>query len=258
MKLTIDFNQLGYFLASKALPDDLRAEARNDLLAVATSLLHEPQADLDLAWNAMKNLDRKLGSLLYNSAKLLPSIQRIASSNAMVDQLRNVGMVSPVIADINFRIDSFAEDKFLFDWHQDYWFSVCSPAAVVAWIPLTAVTPETGGVELIPRTVTGGRIFKTRMGTTYNSYADAVVIDEEIPAGPRHRFDMSPGDVLFFRFDVLHRSLPVKSRERSRWTLQVRYADLHDARFLEQNFKPGTVTASSATYLEGQEHVGKN
>ncbi len=160
-------------------------------------------------------------------------------------------MKCPAIVDVNFRIDSMGEEKFLFGWHQDYWFSICSPAAIVAWIPLTAVRgDENGGVELVPRDATGGRILKTRAGMQYTSYADAVLLDEDVPDGPKVSADMDSGDVLFFRFDVLHRSLPVRTADLSRWTLQVRYADLYDDVFREEQFKPGVVTASKSAYAE--------
>ena len=152
---------------------------------------------------------------------------------------------------MNFRIDSHGEDRFLFGWHQDYWFSICSPAAIVAWIPLTDVRrDQNGGIELIPRDASQGRILKTRAGTAYNSYADAVVLDEPVPEGPFVSLDLEAGDVLLFRFDVLHRSLPVRSAGRARWTLQVRFADLHDSAFRGENYKPGVVTSSTSTYKE--------
>lgn len=246
-----EFEYSGYSISRSLVGDEFYSAAKGDLLALAGRLIAEPQADIDLAWNRLKTTDRRLGSLLYNAAKLLPSVHRMAASPAVLDGLRSLGMEAPAIVDVNFRIDSQGEEKFLFGWHQDYWFSICSPAAIVAWIPLTGVRgSENGGVEMVPRNATGGRILKTRVGHSYRSYADAVVIDEEIPDVPKVSFDMNVGDVLFFRFDVLHRSLPVQTKNRSRWTLQVRYADLHDEAFCREQFKPGVVNAATSTYME--------
>jgi hypothetical protein len=63
---------------------------------------------------------------------------------------------------------------------------------------------------------------------------------------------MSAGDVLFFRFDILHRSLPVLREYRSRWTVQARFADFADSEFRERCFKPPSVSASNTSYLHNE------
>jgi hypothetical protein len=65
-------------------------------------------------------------------------------------------MKSPALVDINCRIDSKDEQKYLFDWHQDYWFSVCSTNSIVVWIPIVNLTPEIGGLEIIENYQTKG------------------------------------------------------------------------------------------------------
>ena len=61
---------------------------------------------------------------------------------------------------------------------------------------------------------------------------------------------MNAGDVLFFRFDVLHRNLPIAVENRSRWTLQIRYADLNDWEFHNGSFKPSSVSQNSTPFLK--------
>ncbi len=246
-----DFERGGYSISRNLIGLDFYGDVKRDMVGLAERLSGTQQQDVDSAWNYFRATDRRMGSLLYNAAKLLPSVHRMAACSTILDGLRSLGMSAPAIVDVNFRIDSSGEEKFLFGWHQDYWFSICSPAAIVAWIPLTAVRKdENGGVEFLPRDATGGRILKTRTSDRYSSYADAVLIDEEVPDVPRVAMDMNAGDVLFFRFDVLHRSLPVLTRDRSRWTLQVRYADLNDEAFRQEQFKPGVVNASISSYAQ--------
>ncbi len=248
---TADFERAGYAVLRGLVGHEYYSDVRRDLTELAERLSGEQRQDIDQAWNHLRATDRRAGSLLYNAAKLLPSVHRIAACDKVLGGLRTLGMGAPAIVDVNFRIDSSGEEKFLFGWHQDYWFSICSPAAIVAWIPITAVrTRENGGVEVVPRDATGGRILKTRTSDKYTSYADAVLIDEPVPEGERASFDMNAGDVLFFRFDVLHRSLPVLTEDRSRWTLQVRYADLKDEVFRQEQFKPGVVNATTSTYAQ--------
>ena len=53
---------------------------------------------------------------------------------------------------------------------------------------------------------------------------------------------VTAGDVLFFKFDVLHRSLLNESVDRCRWTIQIRMVPFNDQYFREKAFKPRVVT----------------
>ncbi|HEY5106301.1 MAG TPA: phytanoyl-CoA dioxygenase family protein [Caulobacteraceae bacterium] len=240
----------GFILLRQQIPLSLIDEATNALLRVGERL-GGPADGLDTAWNHFKDIDRAKGGLLYNAAKLLPQIHQLAIAPGVLSALRDNGVAEPSLVDVNFRIDSYGEEKFLFDWHQDYWFSVCSPNAMVFWIPLMPVTTETGGVELISNRDTGGRIFRTAGSEVYRSYADAVRLDEPVPDAPRHTFRLERGDVLMFRFNVLHRSLPVLGEAHSRWTLQARFADLADPAFFANHYKPARVAPGEVPFLKG-------
>jgi ectoine hydroxylase-related dioxygenase (phytanoyl-CoA dioxygenase family) len=157
----------------------------------------------------------------------------------------------PSLIDINCRIDSSGEEKFLFDWHQDYWFSIASTQASVVWIPLVDVTPETGGLDVISNRATGGKIYKTAAGGQYNSYADAVVLDEPIPEQDAVVLDdVHAGDVVLFKFNLLHRSRAVTAAAHSRFTVQLRFCDFFDQEFLGHKFRPGTVKPDQIDYLK--------
>ena len=240
----------GFRLLKGVLPPLALQAAQTALLEVATRL-GAPSTTLDQAWTHFRLRDRRRGGLLYNAAKLLPQVHALALAPELLMALQAQGLEQPALVDVNFRIDSIGEDRFLFDWHQDYWFSMCSPRALVAWIPLAAVTEATGGVELMSLADTGGRILKTAPGGAYASYADAIRLDEPVPAVRTHRFTLNPGDVLLFRFDVLHRSLPVASPTAARWTLQARFADLADPDFLAAGYRPAQVRPGHIPYLQG-------
>ena len=250
--MNMRFETDGIEVSRQLLPGPALHRARCELLQVVRILTGRDFGDLDAAWNHFRATDRTQGSLLYSAGKLAPGIHALASHDTILRKLLHFGMCLPAIIDINFRIDSNGEEKYLFTWHQDYWFSVSSVSAVVAWIPLMDVTPAEGGVELIPARYTQGRIFRARRADTYSSYADGAILDEALPAHSPVRQAMSAGDVLFFRFDILHRSLPVHSDNKSRWTVQVRFADFADAEFRDRCFKPASVTAGSTPYLENE------
>lgn len=233
------------------MPEAALAEIRDDLMQLGREL--EPSwdgSDVHDLWRHLKRTNRARGGALYNGFKHLPSVLRLAASNELLDTLCRSGFSRPAIVDINCRIDSKGDEKFLFGWHQDYWFSVTSPSSLVAWISAVPLVPEMGGLGIIGNDVTGGRVFRTRQGDKYDSYADAVVLDEEIPTSSAQVIDrLSPGDVLFFRFDVLHRSMPVLTDELSRFTVQVRYADFGDETYKSNHYRPGVVTSSRVDYL---------
>lgn len=246
------FEQLGFEFLPTSIPEECINDIRAEILEIAMLLGAPPScASVDAAWNFFKAHDRPNGGLLYNALKRLPSVHRLCSGNALLEKIKHAtGFKLPAIIDVNCRIDSNGEDKYLFDWHQDYWFSVSSPNALVVWIPIEKIDSGTGGIELFGNDVTHGRIFRTSGGTEYNSYADAFRLSEVVPDGATVSTQMEPGDALLFKFSVLHRSKPVLAADRSRFTMQFRYVDLADPYFLANEYKPGSVTKNNTDYLK--------
>ena len=255
MSQNFRYDDDGFCVMRGALNDGNLADIRSGLLDVGEIIGGKRYSHLDEMWSHTCSVDRVKAGFIYNGFKLLPAIQRLVGDRDFNSALReNFGLRLPALLDINCRIDSWDGDRFLFDWHQDYWFSVSSPRALVLWIPLTAVSRDTGGLAMISNRVTGGRIFRSRKGDQYNSYADAIKIDETVPEySAVHLTDLTPGDVIGFKFNVLHKSLPVLTKERSRFTLQLRFADFKDSIFFGNEFKSGRVTQAGADYLSKSE-----
>lgn len=243
----------GFFLKKNIFEKGELEAVQKELLAVSNLIQPEKEFhDLDECWNYYKLKDRNCAGKIYNAFKHLQSVKRLATSQALEWFLKEECAVRhPALVDINCRIDSYGEEKFLFGWHQDYWFSVCSRKAVVLWIPLLGLKPSLGGLELVSNEFTKGRIFRTKPNTgKYNSYADAVLIDEDVECFPRESIqNMGVGDVLAFSFDVLHRSIPITSDTKSRFTIQLRFSDFHDVEFFSNGFKPGVVNRETVDYL---------
>lgn len=249
-----DYRLDGFHLGRGAIDPVAIDDIRKELLSIGRLIDDGAPAfdSIDALWNHHKRSDRAKASLLYNAFKYLPAVNRLAMSERMAERLATVcGMRKPALVDINCRIDSHGESKYLFGWHQDYWFSVCSTQAVVVWIPVMELDPSVGGLEVISNRQTGGRILKTRAGEHYNSYADAVVLDEALPAHEKIVVDdMAAGDALFFSFSLLHRSLPITNEARSRFTVQLRFADFQDGQFIHEKYRPGTVSSVKVDYLK--------
>ena len=244
--------QDGVYLAKRLVPSSVIATIHEELLAIARQLdvPSNYAKDIDSAWNWLCRSDRSLAGLMYNAFKRLPSVFKLASSSEILHALASqANVATPMLVDVNCRIDSNTGEKFLFDWHQYYWFSICSPNAVVVWIPLTNVTDQIGGLDVISNKWTNGRIFCSKAGEKYDTYADAVKLDEEIPSSHAEAVLPLATDALLFRFSVLHRSRRVIAEDRSRFTVQLRFADAADQDFKQNQFKPGAVAQQKTDYL---------
>ncbi len=245
------FEETGFMLFNNQVPQQFITRVHSELTYTANKIENGGFSDVDDFWNWSKANDRKKGGILYNGFKYLHSVHSLATCDQIIEALKKTGIQSPALIDINCRIDSNGEEKYLFDWHQDYWFSIASKNAAVIWIPITEITPDLGGLDLISNKHTNGRIYKTKAGGKYNSYADAVLLDEEIPS--EHAItinNMSPTDILVFKFNTLHKSNQVTSKTKSRFTIQFRFADFEDPEFMANQYKPGVVINQNVDYLK--------
>lgn len=251
------FLHYGFALLPDAVPAAGLINIRSELLMVSKHLGAPNETEtVDTAWNFFKHNNRPKGGLLYNAFKRLPTVYRLATDPSLIRAIQlATGYDLPALIDVNCRIDSAGEDKYLFDWHQDYWFSVSSTNAVVVWIPLERIDEGSGGIELLSLETSGTRVFKTTSGSTYNSYADALKLAEELPVGPVISPTMEPGDALVFKFNILHRSKPVLAKDRSRFTIQLRFVDLTDPQFIANDYKPGSVSNANVHFLKQEELI---
>lgn len=246
------FDEHGFVILKDVFNKDMLAEIESDLIQLMkTNDATVVDEDVNKCWNSLRVRNRRAGSNVYNAFKRLPSVHRLSVEKSTMDILSRVaGIKFPAIVDANCRIDSSGEEQFLFDWHQDYWFSVCSTNAVVAWVPLLGVCPNVGGLDVVSNLETAGRIYDTRANKKYTTYADAVILDEPIPSERALTLDnLDAGDMLLFKFSVLHRSNAVLSREKSRFTMQFRYSDFEDEEFQNHAYKPGVVNDTKVDYL---------
>ncbi len=248
-----NYDEHGFEIVDKVISNTNLLNVHDDLLNIGKNLEENKNFnDLDDLWNHFCKVDRSKGGALYNGFKFLPSIPAIAYSDDMQSKLQKICKIKhPALIDINCRIDSKGDEKFLFDWHQDYWFSVSSRNAAVVWIPITGLEPSLGGLEIIPFKSNDLKIYNTKAGDTYNSYADAVKLDDEIPSEKAVKVEnIDMGSALFFSFSSLHKSLPITNKNRSRFTIQLRFVDYCDKEFISNNYKPGQVSKQTIDYLK--------
>ena len=245
-----EFDRNGFIVCKSAVSTTLVNAFKSEILSVGNVLSSRDFDDIDEMYSYIKEHQPKNAGLLYDACKRMPSMHAIAYQSQMLETLRFVGCKAPAVADVNFRIDSRSREQYLFGWHQDYWFSMGSKNGLVAWMPLTDITEDLGGLEVISDVFTDRRIYDVRGGGKFDSYADLIVLDEAIPSEHAKPARVEAGDILLFRFDVLHRSLPVLSALKSRWTVQARYCDFEDVEFQSNGFRTASVSKTSIPYLE--------
>jgi hypothetical protein len=105
-------------------------------------------------------------------------------------------------------------------WHQDYgyWYQngVLSPNLTSAYIAVDPATRENGCLQVIRGSHTLGRIEHTLTGD--QAGADPERVERILERYELVHMEMSPGDILFFHANMLHRSDQNRS-DNPRWSM---------------------------------------
>ncbi len=174
--------------------------------------------------------DRKIGSVVYDAVKHIPSFVRLASSvkhDQLMMRLRDTDMPGVPYGGFGIRIDNPFEEKFRANWHQDYPYQRGSLDGLVFWSPLVPVTPEIGPLQLaVASHLDGLRTITTKNpdgGQKPGIYSHRLYNEEEILSNYEivHAI-MNPGDLLVVDYQALHAS-GFNRGGRSRWSMQLRY-----------------------------------
>lgn len=203
----------------------------------------------EFIWNdtaAISGLGASRRRSLYRALRYLPEVTRLAASRQLIDLAIQLGIRMPaVMHSFNVRLDLPGEDELLFHWHQDITYLLGSENAVTLWIPLGHTGPEHGSVEFIPGSHGSGLLPFRYQGkqspgpATVLSPRDLRLVEE--PTGNGEMIEAERGDLAIFSQLLVHRST-VNRSSKPRWTIQVRYADLMNSRFLDAEYPFGDST----------------
>ena len=202
-------------------------------------------------------LDNDQRSNLYRSLRYLPAISQLACSEKALKLCKSLGLEFPAIMNsCNIRMDTPKLDQYLFHWHQDITYLLGSMNALTFWIPLSKVNKERGSIEVIPGSHTKG-IFPIRYTGKKSLEPNTVMSPKDIylekePTAPPILLEAEPGDLVVFSQLLLHRSTPNHSGY-IRWAIQLRFADLMNKHFYENNYPFGDLTnIFHTTYIENK------
>ena len=200
--------------------------------------------DIDALFNRLCEFDRKLGSEVYDHIRDLPEFYDLVRTPSLVRVVQAVlgTDVFQIPFDLAlFRVDRPSEERFTFDWHQDYPYNLLSVPAVTAWIPLTDVTADMGRLRIVPRShdrIREVRIvdpsFKVGAGgggkALYLHNIHVAELEEQAIDMP-----VNAGDALIFHCLLIHRSGQNQS-QRSRWVANPRFGKMLDPNMVQRGW----------------------
>ena len=116
--------------------------------------------------------------------------------------------------------------------HQDSVSMRGSSNSVVVWVPLVEISKDLGPLQIVPSSHLKGNLAGDIDEFGFGVIPDSMFKDEDFTSLE----GMGPGDAVIFNSHLVHRSGKLWTDSGIRWTLQFRYNDLLDERFVEEGF----------------------
>lgn len=181
---------------------------------------------------------------IYRSLRHLPSLQNMLMDPRMAilckEIIYKLGIINvcPYTAT---RIDIKGEEKYLFDWHQDYHYIQLSEDSIVIWFPFLELDPG-GAVEILDSSHKAG-IRKAEMIDPFNSDRNgaktlSIMKDIDFSAYELVAPSLKPGDILVFSTLTIHRSIPQRTLPL-RLTSQFRYGNFANNNAINRGWPVG-------------------
>lgn len=188
--------------------------------------LLECSENINFFITTLAKTDRQSLSDIYESVRLLPSFINLISHDTVIklaeDALCKTNLYSP-FTHARFRIDLKGEQHNL-DWHQDYHYVMMSDPSITVWIPISHMTDNMGGLNLIP-----GSHQKPRKATIkkVNGRTTPVLDISEKELGCKIVApELNIGDCLVFDQKTLHASGNNEADNDPRISVQIRIGHL--------------------------------
>jgi ectoine hydroxylase-related dioxygenase (phytanoyl-CoA dioxygenase family) len=215
-----------------------------------TDLPAQPGELFDAGFMALNRINREYGGLVYNACRRVLPVHQLSSDYRLAELSKRL-MKTQTLMCSNFkavRIDQPSEDKYLFEWHQDYPYIQDSEDGLVYWIPLHDVDASNGNVVIAPGSHKLGLQpvaivdpeNKNKNGAASMTLANKAIVDKY----PHIGVPIKEGEVLVFNELLLHRSSPNRT-QRARWTLQVRHGNFEQATAIARKWPGGMIEGVS-------------
>ncbi|MAI66142.1 MAG: phytanoyl-CoA dioxygenase [Alteromonas sp.] len=214
-------------------------------------------SSFDYGYNALIELDRSLGGVVYDAIKQIPAFMRLVShekNERIMQQLRCTSSVAIGAGSFGIRIDNPGESQHLTLWHQEYPTHLGSLDGVIFWSPLLSIRQDMGPVKIVAgshkdgvrKLVVQNSELKS-VGNNYQELAKNLIIDDlEQLLTDNTIVDplTNAGDLLIMDYRTVHSSSENLSN-RSRWTMQMRYFNFEEKTGMSNNWIGGIAQGNS-------------
>lgn len=165
-----------------------------------------------------------------NSCQYLPSLFSLASSELLLNKLKSLGVLFPIIntrplLSFSSKHTSVHDNYWKVPSHQDWLSMQGSINGITCWIPLVDVSREMGALQICPKSHLLGKLPHEDNGVPYIEKFD----------GDFQDFPMHAGDALFFNTFTVHRSGNNIS-DKIRISAHFRYDDCVEKTFIERKY----------------------
>lgn len=234
----------GFVVVPKLLPDASIVTAREVLHGLVNSVGGPSSGDLDCDVLALAADNRSAIGVVYDAFRDTETYRNLVSHPALVDwmkaTLQTDTLHSPFVHTA-FRLDLFQETWHAFNWHQDFPYNALSADSLTAWIPLSAVGPWNGSVDVVPgshdRLYPVNVTHKRDADGSKRSALEAFIVPRfgnEFEAQAQ-KITMAAGDVLIFHNRLVHRS-GILPGPAVRYSIQVRFGRLFAPEVVERRY----------------------
>jgi ectoine hydroxylase-related dioxygenase (phytanoyl-CoA dioxygenase family) len=266
----VDAKQLyernGCFLA-KGLFDPAEFDStKQDISALIDALFAESGQErprgpgFDSGMMELAKIDRGYVGRVFDAGRRLLPVHEMSVDSRLITIAKTLMGAEVVSAsDIKaVRVDLPNEDKYLFDWHQDYPYVMDSFDAVVFWIPLQDVDETNGCLSVLPGSHSQGLrkltlVDPDNKNNNKQKMMKIAGVQDIVAASEKVKVPVKLGDVLVFSTLLLHASGPNVS-DRARFTLQVRFGNFLHPVAVKKGW-PGSMRDGSVFHEKHPEYV---
>jgi phytanoyl-CoA hydroxylase len=211
------------------------AQTRDDVLALFErrfeSINGGGATGLDLVnayYASHKTLWRQCAQRMWD----ILSVYELAVRPGVRDTLRRLGLAAPIISTRpEVRTDMPGDSHYMQPWHQDWRYGQGSVNSVTFWLPFQDVDIENGTIDVMP----GSHLLGYLEVEELKDPRRFSIVDPRIEELPYEPVVMELGEVIVFSQLLVHRSGFNRSG-LPRLTMQMRFTDSAEPRFLENGF----------------------
>jgi phytanoyl-CoA hydroxylase len=224
----------GYVVVTDLVSSERLVEARDRILALFTAHLGGRAPGLsgeDLLVEMYTRDPDAWRQCARRMWDVLP-VYGLGADDRIVALLSKLGLVSPIVSTRpEVRTDMPGDEQYMQPWHQDWRYGQGSLNAVTLWLPLHDVDASNGTIEVMPESHLLGYLEVEELQNPRRF----AIRDELLPDLAIEIAELRFGEAILFSQFLVHRS-GFNSSGRPRITVQARFADAAEPRFVERGY----------------------